>query len=144
MLNVRSVAAWTRPFARQRGEALPLYRGVFKSTDAYCSSSFEGEEALETNNSSPHPPRRLPELLMIACEADANLGIQLEAAVGSEHHDGGRAEGVLGGEQYTEMVESALELRTRGSSEGTVPFLLQVRLSASKGVYLCAHEYIVL
>ena len=72
------------------------------------------------------------------------LGIQLETAVGGKHHDGGRAEGILGGEQYTEVVESALKLRPGGSSEGTMPFLPAVRLSVSRARDRCAHEDIIL
>ena len=61
-----------------------------------------------------------------------NLSVKLEPSVRGEHHDSWRAEGVLGGQQYAEVVQPALELRARRSPDRTVPFL-QAGQSATDG-----------
>jgi len=77
---------------------------VFQRTNPNSSLPLKREEALKTHDRSSDPPRRLPQLLVIIREANADLGIQLEAATGGQHHDGGGTEGVLWRKKDAEVV----------------------------------------
>ena len=67
-----------------------------------------GEEGDEGGQRCADAPGGLPVLGVVRGDGQADLGVGLEAAIGREHQEAGRLEGVLWREQDAPMVDATL------------------------------------
>lgn len=79
-------------------------------------------EGAQRDQRGAHPPRRLPRLLVVARDAEADLAVGFEAARRRREAEGRRAQRVRGRQHDAPVVDAVGEGGVRGPAKGEVPF----------------------
>lgn len=82
--------------------------GAYQRADGAIAR--RGEEGDEGGQCCADAPGGLPVLGVVRGDGQADLGVGLKAAVGREHQEAGRLEGVLWREQDAPMVDATLQV----------------------------------